>query len=64
MPPRSGSTALETLLPGGRVHVLGAGPVGLLITALLQSMDGMSVHLYEKRQRTREPAWSPWRSTS
>jgi threonine dehydrogenase-like Zn-dependent dehydrogenase len=31
------------------VHVLGAGPVGLLITALLQSMDGMSVHLYEKR---------------
>ena len=49
MPPRSGSTALETLRPGGRVHVLGAGPVGLLITALLQSMDGMSVHLYEKR---------------
>jgi 2-polyprenyl-6-methoxyphenol hydroxylase-like FAD-dependent oxidoreductase len=49
MPPRSGSTALETLRPGGQVHVLGAGPVGLLITALLQSMDGMSVHLYEKR---------------
>ena len=49
MPPRCGSTALETLRPGGRVHVLGAGPVGLLITALLQSMDGMSVHLYEKR---------------
>jgi 2-polyprenyl-6-methoxyphenol hydroxylase-like FAD-dependent oxidoreductase len=49
MPPRSGSTAHETLRPGGRVHVLGAGPVGLLITALLQSMDGMSVHLYEKR---------------
>jgi len=49
MPPRSGSTALETLRPGGRVHVLGAGPVGLLMTALLQSMGGMSVHLYEKR---------------
>ena len=37
------------LRPGGRAHVLGAGPVGLLITALLQSVDGMSVHLYEKR---------------
>ena len=35
----------------GRVHVLGAGPVGLLMTALLQSMDAMSLHLYEKRPR-------------
>ena len=34
----------------GRVHVLGAGPVGLLVTALLQPMDGLSVHLYEKRR--------------
>ena len=34
----------------GRVHVLGAGPVGLLLTALLQPMDGLSVHLYEKRR--------------
>jgi 2-polyprenyl-6-methoxyphenol hydroxylase-like FAD-dependent oxidoreductase len=33
----------------GRIHILGAGPVGLVMTALLQSMDGMSVHLYEKR---------------
>jgi 2-polyprenyl-6-methoxyphenol hydroxylase-like FAD-dependent oxidoreductase len=32
------------------VHVLGAGPVGLLLTALLQPMDGLSVHLYEKRR--------------
>src|SRR4029453_16240360 len=40
----------------GRVHILGAGPVGLLMTALLQSMDGMSVHLYEKRPAyTRTP---------
>ena len=63
MPPRSGSTALETLRPGGRVHVLGAGPVGLLITALLQSMDGMSVHLYEKRPaytRTRMVTLAPY----
>ena len=32
-----------------RIHVVGAGPVGLMLTALLQSMDGLSVHLYEKR---------------
>jgi len=34
---------------GSRVHVLGAGPVGLLLTALLQPLDGFSVRLYEKR---------------
>jgi 2-polyprenyl-6-methoxyphenol hydroxylase-like FAD-dependent oxidoreductase len=34
---------------GSTVHVLGAGPVGLLLTALLQSQPGMSVRLYEKR---------------
>jgi hypothetical protein len=33
-----------------RVHVIGAGPVGLLLTALLQSMEGFSVRLYEKRR--------------
>ena len=33
-----------------QVHVVGAGPVGLLLTALLQSMAGYSVHLYEKRR--------------
>jgi hypothetical protein len=39
-------------LPGRdrRVHIIGAGPVGLLLTALLQPMDGLSVHLYEKRR--------------
>src|SRR6185295_4161250 len=34
-----------------RVHVIGAGPVGLLLTALLQSMEGFSVRLYEKRPK-------------
>ena len=34
----------------GRAHVIGAGPVGLLLTALLQSMEGFSVRLYEKRR--------------
>ena len=33
-----------------RVHILGAGPVGLLLTALLQSTERFSVHLYEKRR--------------
>jgi hypothetical protein len=33
-----------------RVHVVGAGPVGLLLTALLQSTEGFSVRLYEKRR--------------
>ena len=30
-----------TLPSTGRVHVVGAGPVGLLLTALLQSVAGM-----------------------
>jgi 2-polyprenyl-6-methoxyphenol hydroxylase-like FAD-dependent oxidoreductase len=50
MPSQSGSTNLETLPSSGRVHVLGAGPVGLLLTALLQSEEGYSVRLYEKRR--------------
>ena len=36
---------------GGQVHVIGAGPVGLLLTALFQSMEGFSVRLYEKRPK-------------
>jgi NADPH-dependent 2,4-dienoyl-CoA reductase/sulfur reductase-like enzyme len=32
-----------------RVHIIGAGPVGILLAALLQSMAGVSVRLYEKR---------------
>jgi 2-polyprenyl-6-methoxyphenol hydroxylase-like FAD-dependent oxidoreductase len=31
------------------VHVIGAGPVGLLFAALVQPIDGFSVRLYEKR---------------
>jgi len=33
-----------------RVHVIGAGPVGLMLTALLQPLDHLSVLLYEKRE--------------
>src|SRR6478752_7642121 len=46
-----------------RVHVVGAGPVGLLLTALLQSMEGLSVCLYEKRgeyTRTRMVQLAPY----
>jgi len=42
--------SIDTVHPTGRVHVVGAGPVGLLLTALLQSIDGYSVRLYEKRR--------------
>jgi flavin-dependent dehydrogenase len=40
----------NNLRSGGRVHVIGAGPVGLLLAALLQSME-FSVRLYEKRPK-------------
>lgn len=50
MPRQSGSRSSATLPPPGRVHILGAGPVGLLLTALLQTAERFSVHLYEKRR--------------
>jgi 2-polyprenyl-6-methoxyphenol hydroxylase-like FAD-dependent oxidoreductase len=46
-----------------RVHVIGAGPVGLLLTALLQSAEGCSIHLSEKREeytRTRMVQLAPY----
>ena len=63
VPETSDSTALETLPASARVHVIGAGPVGLLLTALLQSMEGFSVRLYEKRReytRTRMVQLAPY----
>jgi 2-polyprenyl-6-methoxyphenol hydroxylase-like FAD-dependent oxidoreductase len=54
---------LERLAPDIRVHVIGAGPVGLLLTALLQSLDRVSVRLYEKRReytRTRMVQLAPF----
>ena len=35
--------------PLGRVHIIGAGPVGLLPAALLQEVEGQQVRLYERR---------------
>ena len=45
----SAALVAPTMRPMGRVHVLGAGPVGLFLTALLQSIDGQAVRLYERR---------------
>ena len=45
------------------MHVVGAGPVGLMLAALLQSMEGLSVRLYEKRDeytRTRMVQLAPY----
>lgn len=46
-----------------RVHIIGAGPVGLLMTALLQPLEGFTVHLHEKRRdytRTRMVQLAPY----
>ena len=32
------------------ITVIGAGPVGLMLAALFQPMEGFAVHLYEKRR--------------
>jgi 2-polyprenyl-6-methoxyphenol hydroxylase-like FAD-dependent oxidoreductase len=44
-----GIDVTRPLRPSGRVHVVGAGPVGLFLAALLQSIDGQAVRLYERR---------------
>ena len=58
------SSPVSDMLPSSvRVHVLGAGPVGLAVAALLQSTDRFSVHLYEKRRdytRTRMVQLAPY----
>ena len=40
---------MEVDRPQGCVHVIGAGPVGLFLTALLQSVEGQHIRLYERR---------------
>jgi 2-polyprenyl-6-methoxyphenol hydroxylase-like FAD-dependent oxidoreductase len=44
------ATTAESLRPAGTVHVVGAGPTGLFLTALLQGFDGQEVRLYERRE--------------
>src|SRR5688572_3956015 len=49
-------TSAERTQSARQIHIIGAGPVGLFLTALLESVDGLGVRLYEKRagyQRTR-----------
>ncbi|HET8663047.1 MAG TPA: hypothetical protein VFM08_01920 [Nocardioides sp.] len=49
--------------PQGRIHVIGAGPVGLFLTALLQSVEGQRIRLYEHRPaytRTRMVSLAPY----
>ena len=62
MPQPSGRST-RTDARSGRIHVIGAGPIGLFLTALLQAIDGPPVHLYEKRPtytRTRMVALAPY----
>ena len=50
MTTQSQSISSGPLAPTVRVHIVGAGPVGLLLTALLQPSGQFAVHLYEKRR--------------
>src|SRR5262249_13044692 len=55
--------AVENLPFNLRIHVVGAGPVGVLLTAMLQPLPECSVRLYEKRRdytRTRMVQLAPY----
>jgi 2-polyprenyl-6-methoxyphenol hydroxylase-like FAD-dependent oxidoreductase len=41
--------AVTPLRPQGRIHIVGAGPVGLFLAALLQEAEGQEIRLYERR---------------
>jgi hypothetical protein len=63
MAPSTSESSASAPPPDVRVHIIGAGPVGLMLTALLQSVDGCSVRLYEKRHeytRTRMVQLAPY----
>ena len=49
MLPLTDPTAVGAPRSERRIHILGAGPVGLVMAAMLQSMEGFSIRLYEKR---------------
>ena len=40
---------LKTSTPRRQVHIVGGGPVGLMLTALMQTMGDYDIRLYEKR---------------
>src|SRR5215510_8615121 len=61
--PMPAPTSIDPPRSERRVHIIGAGPVGLMMTAMLQSMDGFSIRLYEKRPtytRTRMVRLEPY----
>ena len=63
MPQPSTYTVTRTSHPTGRVHIIGAGPVGLLMTALLQAPGGRQIRLVERRAeytRTRHVSLAPY----
>ena len=45
------------LRPMGTVHIVGAGPVGLFLAALLQSVEGQRVRLYERTEAYTRTRW-------
>lgn len=45
--PLAGPAAARAM---GTVHIVGAGPVGLFLAALLQGVEGQAVRLYERRE--------------
>ena len=57
--------ALAAPYPIGRVHIIGAGPVGLFLAALLQSIEGQQVLLYERRSLSQihTAIINPWRAS-
>lgn len=59
----SESIPYNSLSAGSKLYIIGAGPVGLLLTALLQLHEGFSIRLYEKRPeyvRTRMVRLAPY----
>ena len=48
-PAAAGAIDDQAVRPQGRIHVIGGGPVGLFLTALLQTVPGQRVRLYERR---------------
>lgn len=56
-------TSLDAARATQRVHILGAGPVGLVMAAMLQSLPGYAIRVYEKRPtyvRTRMVKLAPY----
>src|SRR5262245_3908992 len=63
MSPMPAPNSIDARRSERRVHIIGAGPVGLVMTAMLQSIEGSSIRLYKKRPaytRTRMVRLEPY----